>query len=388
MTPSARRFGEVSLQVDVAVIVGTRPEAIKLAPVVIALRRLSLNVRILASGQHRDLLDQALRAFCLRADVNLQVMRENQDLTGLTVRLLTRVTEALNEDLPRIALVQGDATTTLAGALACFYLKVPCGHVEAGLRSGDRNAPWPEEMNRRLTDGLCTHHYAPTENARRNLISEGIDPSRTLVTGQTGVDAALLMAAQMSESVPDEIAELVAGESMRLVYATGHRRESFDGGIRRVAAALRAIVQERPDVHVIFPAHPNPNVTRQLADITGTHERLHIIGPVSYACSIWLMRHADVIVSDSGGLQEEAPSFGVPVLVTRSVTERPEGVEAGFLRIVGTRTESVLLHLRSVLDDRELKQRLRAKLNPYGDGQASRRIAEDVVRILQELPPR
>ncbi|HET6373809.1 MAG TPA: UDP-N-acetylglucosamine 2-epimerase (non-hydrolyzing) [Candidatus Polarisedimenticolia bacterium] len=374
------------MSADVAVILGTRPEAIKLAPVVFALRGRGLRVRVVSSGQHRQLLDQALAAFGLKADVDLQVMREDQDLPGLTARMVTALATELAAQRPRFAIVQGDAATTFAGALACFYLKIPCGHVEAGLRSGSLEAPWPEEMNRRLTDRLCTHHYPPTEWARRNLADEGIDPSRTLVTGQTGVDAALLMSARVSDEIPVELAGFVDHDGRRLIYSTGHRRESFGGGIREVASALLAAVKQREDCRVVLPAHPNPNVGKQLAEIVGAHDRMHLIGPVSYACSIWLMRHADAIVSDSGGIQEEAPSFGVPVLVTRDVTERPEGVEAGFLRLVGTRTDSVLKHLLMVLDDPGLKQRLSSKPNPYGDGKASERIAADVQRILQELP--
>ena len=371
----------------VAVIVGTRPEAIKLAPVVLALRQRGVSVRIVATGQHRDLLHGALAAFDLRADVDLLTMRVGQDLAGSTARLVEALSQALQELRPTFALVQGDATSTLAGALVCFYLGIPCGHVEAGLRSGSLHAPWPEEMNRRLTDRLCTHHYPPTERARRNLLDDGIDPANTIMTGQTGVDAALLISERMDGAVPPEIAGVVRGGQELLVYATAHRRESFDGKIRDVAAALHSIVRERPDVRVVLPAHPNPNVRREIAGFVGTHDRLHIIDPVSYSCSIWLMRHAAAIVSDSGGIQEEAPSFGVPVLVTREVTERPEGVDAGFLRLVGTGAESVSQHLRAVLEDRGLKQRLRGVPNPYGDGHASRRIADDVARIVG-VPPR
>jgi UDP-N-acetylglucosamine 2-epimerase len=374
------------LPTDVAVIIGTRPEAIKVAPVVSALRRSGVRVRIVATGQHRELLHQALAAFDLQTDVDLQIMQRDQDLTGLTARALTTLTGALEADRPRFALVQGDATTALAGALSCFYLKIPCGHVEAGLRSGTLQAPWPEEMNRRLVDQLCTRHYPPTEGARRNLLKEGFDPSSMLVTGQTGVDAVLQMKERTGDEVPRELAGLAGGDGVRLIYATGHRRENFSGEIRHVTSALRALVEERPEVRVIFAAHPNPSVGRQLADLIGSHERLNIIGAVSYPSSIWLMRHAHVIVTDSGGIQEEAPTFGVPVLVTRDVTERPEGIEPGFLRIVGTDTASVLGHLRSTLDDAGLRERLRTQPNPYGDGQASRRITEDVTRMLEETP--
>ena len=282
--------------------------------------------------------------------------------------------------------MQGDATTAVVGALACFYLDIRCGHVEAGLRSGILKAPWPEEMNRRLADQLCARRYPPTEGARLNLLKEGFEPSSLLVTGQTGVDAVLQMAERVGEGIPHELAGLVGGAGVRLVYATGHRRESFGGEIREVTTALRDLVVGRPEVRVIFPIHPNPAVGRQLGDLIGSHERLHLIDAVSYPASIWLMRHADVIVTDSGGIQEEAPTFGVPVLVTREVTERPEGIAPGFLKIVGTGAGSVLAHLRSTLDDAGLKQRLKALPNPYGDGQASRRITEDVARLLAETP--
>jgi len=367
---------------DVALIIGTRPEAIKVAPVVAALRQAGLRTRLVATGQHRDLLHQALDAFGLKADVDLGVMQPDQDLAGLTTRALAAVAAALKADRPRFALVQGDATSALAGALASFYLEIPCGHVEAGLRSGNMKAPWPEEMNRRLVDQLCARHYPPTVGARDNLLKEGFDASSLVVTGQTGVDAVMTMAARAGNETPPELAGLLNGNPCRLVYATGHRRESFHGEIGQVGAALRALVDERPDVRVIFPAHPNPSVGRQLSDLAGSHERLHIIRAVSYPVSIWLMSHADVIVSDSGGIQEEAPSFGVPVLVTRDLTERPEGVEAGFLKIVGTRTAAVLQSLRTTLDDAELRERLRSTPNPYGDGRASQRIAEDVKRLL------
>ncbi|HKY34256.1 MAG TPA: UDP-N-acetylglucosamine 2-epimerase (non-hydrolyzing) [Candidatus Polarisedimenticolia bacterium] len=366
----------------VAVIAGTRPEAIKLAPVIHALRGAGLRTRVVASGQHRELLHEAFQAFGLSADVDLAVMRDNQDLPGLTARLIDGVAGELSRERPRFVLVQGDTTTTLAGSLCAFYADLPCGHVEAGLRSGDRRAPWPEEMNRILADSLCTRYYPPTEAAAGNLRAQGIDASAIVVTGQTGVDAALLMAERLSGSIPGELRGLPGLGALRLVYATGHRRESFDGGLAGVAAALRALVEERDDLLVVYPAHPNPNVARELASVAGSHPRLHIIPAVSYAASIWLMSRAAVVVSDSGGIQEEAPSFGVPVVVTRDVTERPEGIAAGFLRIVGTRTDRVLQEVTSVLDDAGLRSRLEAVPNPYGDGRASQRIAADVAAVL------
>jgi UDP-N-acetylglucosamine 2-epimerase (non-hydrolysing) len=372
-----------ALQADVAVILGTRPEAIKFAPVVLALRARGLTVRVIASGQHRDLLQFALTTFGLRADIDLQAMQEDQRLADLTGRLVPALSRTLREDPPRMGLVQGDATTSTMGALACFYEHIPCGHVEAGLRSYRRMAPWPEEINRLLADRLCTRLYPPTEDSRSNLVREGLDPALMVVTGQTGVDAALMTAARLSDDVPEEIRDAVH-PSLPLVYCTGHRRESLDGGIRSVALAMQALVQRRPEVQILWPMHPNPAVRRQLHDLIGRHDRLRIVSPVSYPCSIWLMRRASAIVSDSGGIQEEAPSFGVPVLVTRDVTERPEGLAAGFLTLVGTRTEVILEHLERVLDDSGIRDRLKATPNPYGDGRASERITDDVVRMLNE----
>ncbi|MGH9869779.1 MAG: non-hydrolyzing UDP-N-acetylglucosamine 2-epimerase [Candidatus Polarisedimenticolia bacterium] len=371
---------------DVAVILGTRPEAIKLSPVVHALRARGLSVRVISSGQHEDLVGGALASFGLQPDADLRVMRTDQSLSDLTARLIVSLSRELESRRPRLAVVQGDAATTLAGALVCHDLRLPCAHVEAGLRTGNRNAPWPEEMNRCLTDRLCTRHYPPTEWARQNLIREGLDPSGMVVTGQTGVDAALLVAARLPRETPAELRDVLPDDGARVIYCTGHRRESLGGAIRDVVTALHAVVQERRDVRVILPAHPNPAVQRQLRDLASRHERLNIIEPVSYECSIWLMQRADAIVSDSGGIQEEAPSFGVPVLVTREVTERPEGIEAGFLRLVGTRPDSVIHHLQSVLDDADLRRSLKGRPNPFGDGRASERIADDVVTILREPP--
>jgi UDP-N-acetylglucosamine 2-epimerase (non-hydrolysing) len=368
---------------DVAVILGTRPEAIKLAPVVHALRAKGLSVRLVSSGQHQELARGALESFGLEPDVDLHAMRAEQSLPDLMARLLTSLGAELESARPRLALVQGDAATTLAGALACHYLHLPCLHVEAGLRTGRLDAPWPEEMNRCLTDRLCTRHYPPTAWARQNLIREGFDPSGMVVTGQTGVDAALDIASRMPRGLPAELQGILPEDGARIVYCTEHRRENLDGAIHDVVSALHSVVSDRHDVRVILPAHPNPAVRRQLHDLVGRHERLLIISPVSYACSIWLMQHAAAIVTDSGGIQEEAPSFGVPVLVTREVTERPEGIEAGFLRISGTRPDSVIHHLQQVLDDPGLRQTLRQRSNPFGDGRASERIAEDVEHVLR-----
>jgi UDP-N-acetylglucosamine 2-epimerase (non-hydrolysing) len=362
------------MPVDVSIVVGTRPEAIKCAPVVFALRERRLNVRLIASGQHAALLDEALAAFGLSADVNLHAMGDVPDLPGLTSRLIERIAADLRQSPPRMMLVQGDTTTTLAAALAAFYARIHCGHIEAGLRSGHRNAPWPEEVNRQLVDRLCTQLYAPTPGARDALMVEGLD---ALVTGQTGVDAALWAAARPADC-PQTVAKF-AGK--RLVYVTLHRRENQSGGIEGVLKGVAAALDSHGDCVAILALHPNPDVRR--AALTVAHPRLVVVNPLSYRDSIWMLAHAAAIVSDSGGIQEEAPSFGTPVLVAREVTERPEGLKLGFLRLVGTEPSRVAKALAETLADNGARARLKALANPYGDGHAAERIADDVAGLLK-----
>lgn len=369
------------MPVDVTILAGTRPEAIKLAPVAAALRGLGLNVRLVASGQHGSLLHDALATFGLRADADLGAMVPGQSLGALTASLVTRLEGELAAHAPRLVLVQGDTTTAFAGALAAYYRHLPCGHVEAGLRSHDRDAPWPEELNRAMADRLCTRLYAPTAGARENLLREGLADAAIVVTGQTGVDAALQVAATLPASPPPELADALAGCRRYLVFATGHRRENQGGGIARVAAVLRELAASRPDVTVIFAAHPSPEVRRELRGLA-PHEHWRVIQPVGYAASLWLLAQSACVVSDSGGLQEEAPCFGTPVLVTRENTERPEGIEPGFLRIVGTDPARLQAALHQALAGHGEKQRLRGLPNPFGDGKAAGRIAADVARLL------
>jgi UDP-N-acetylglucosamine 2-epimerase (non-hydrolysing) len=362
------------MRVDVSIVVGTRPEAIKCAPVVFALRERKLQVRLVASGQHAALLDDALAAFGLTADVNLHAMGDAPDLPGLTSRLIERIAADLRESPPRMVLVQGDTTTTLAAALAAFYARIQCGHIEAGLRSGRRDAPWPEELNRQLVDRLCTRLYAPTPGAREALAAEGLD---ALVTGQTGVDAALWAAAQPADC-PAAVAKFVG---KRLVFVTLHRRENQSGGIEGVLKGVATALDSHADCVAILALHPNPDVRR--AVLTVTHSRLVVVNPLSYRDSVWTLAHAAAIVTDSGGIQEEAPSFGTPVLVARDVTERPEGLKPGFLRLVGTDPARVAKALTETLADTGARARLKALANPYGDGRAAQRIADDVARLIK-----
>ncbi len=365
------------MPVDVSVVVGTRPEAIKCAPVVLALRERGLSVRLVASGQHAGLLDDALTAFGLAPDVNLHAMSATPDLPALTARLLERLDGELREHRPRMVLVQGDTTTCLSAAMAAFYAGLHCGHIEAGLRSGNLAAPWPEEMNRLLADRLCTRHYAPTPGARDALLHEGYSPDSIIVTGQTGVDAALWIAARLGDAPPD----VLGGVNGRVVFVTAHRRENLGGGIEAILRGVIAALDGHPDCTAVLAAHPNPDVRREVERVR--HPRLLVCDPLEYADSIWMLKHAAVIVSDSGGIQEEAPSFGTPVLVARDVTERPEGLQAGFLRLVGSDEHRVASAMDEVLADSRLRERLKGTPNPYGDGHAAERIAADVAGLLK-----
>lgn len=357
-------------------ILGTRPEAIKLAPLVHALRDAGAKARIWLTGQHMTLAANALADFGLEADRDLACAPPQPDLAALHARVLERLAPLLAEAMPAGVIVQGDTTSALAAAAAAYFARVPCAHVEAGLRSGDFNAPWPEEMNRVLTDRLCGRHYAPTAGARDHLLREGIGDKGIVVTGQTGVDAALYAASRLTE-MPAALAPLLTPRPAKLVYATAHRRENQGGGIARIVEGLRLSLTRNPELLVLLAAHPSPDVRRELATVS--HPRLKVIEPLGYAASVWMLKHADAIVSDSGGIQEEAPCFGTPVLVTRDVTERPEGLSAGFLKLVGTDADTVSRELGRTLADAGLRARLQSTPNPYGDGKAAQRIAADLL---------
>lgn len=361
---------------DVSIVIGTRPEAIKCAPVILALRERGVGVRVVATGQHPELAGKALATFGLRADENLGVAGDG-GLNGLAARLLVALEAELAAHSPRLAVVQGDTTTALAGALAAFQARTPCAHIEAGLRSGRFDAPWPEEMNRVIADRLCSRHYAPTQGARENLLREGIAADSIGVTGQTGVDACSWMASKLGASPPEALAEVLPAG--RVVYVTAHRRENQGGRITEVLHGVTAALEDH-GATAILAAHPNPEVQREISKVA--HERLRITPALGYAESVWLIAHADAIVTDSGGIQEEAPSFGTPVLVSRDVTERPEGLATGHLRLVGTDREGVRTALAETLKDTGIRERLKLKPNPYGDGKAAARIADDIQELM------
>lgn len=366
------------------VVFGTRPEAIKMAPVVLALRQQpGIRVVVAVTAQHRQMLDQVLALFRIVPDHDLDLMQHRQGLEPLFSRILLGMQEVLVADRPDILLVHGDTSTTLAAAMAGFYARVPVGHVEAGLRTGDIHAPWPEEMNRRLTAPLSSLHFAPTSIARDNLLREGIDPGGIHVTGNTVIDALLQVSARLdAEPALDHALEQRfrwLSRDRRMVLVTGHRRENFGGGFERICAALARIAQ-RPDVDIVYPVHLNPNVLEPVNRILGGFSNIHLIEPQDYLPFVHLMRRADVILTDSGGIQEEAPSLAKPVLVMRDTTERPEAVAAGTVSLVGTDTERIVDAVLARLHPQSMSQAVPPPANPYGDGEAAVRIARIVAR--------
>jgi UDP-N-acetylglucosamine 2-epimerase (non-hydrolysing) len=379
-----RRTLQSSRYVRILTIFGTRPEAIKLAPV---LRRLAdtpgIESRVCVTAQHREMLDQVLDLFGIVPDWDLDLMRAGQGLTYITTAVLEGLSNILRDARPDRIMVQGDTTTTMVASLAAFYEKIPVGHVEAGLRTGNIFSPWPEEMNRKLTSVIADLHFAPTERSKQNLLREGVDPARITVTGNTVIDAlfdtlAVLDASPARVAALEEGLPRVASES-RLILVTSHRRENFDGGLEGVARALLQLAT-RGDVEIVFPVHLNPNVQEIVRAVLGGHESIHLIEPLDYLPFVHLMRRADLIITDSGGVQEEAPSLGTPVLVARDTTERPEAVEAGTVELVGTDSDLLVARANRLLDDEAAYTAMCRAHNPYGDGQAARRIVEVLTR--------
>ncbi len=363
----------------VLTVFGTRPEAIKLAPVIRRLRETpGVTPLVCVTAQHRQMLDQVLDLFAIRPDRDLDIMRHAQGLTWITTAALQGLAEALPELRPDVMLVQGDTTTTFAAALAAFYASIPVGHVEAGLRTGDLSAPWPEEMNRRLATRLARWHFPPTAEARANLLAEGVPDAAITVTGNTVIDA-LFDAVAILDTDPARAAAAAAAlpppdPARRLILVTGHRRENFSGGLARVAAGLRRLA-DRGDVRIVYPVHLNPAVREAAAPLAG-HPAIDLIAPLDYLPFVALMRRAHLIITDSGGVQEEAPSLGKPVLVTRETTERPEAVTAGTVELVGTDTDRLVARAARLLDDPAAWRQMSIAHNPYGDGQAAARIVK------------
>ena len=367
------------------VVFGTRPEAIKMAPVVHSLQALpTLHTEVVVTAQHRQMLDQVLDLFGIRPDEDLDLMRPGQGLVDLFGRALAGMHDVLERRLPDLVLVHGDTSTTFATALAAFYRRIPVAHVEAGLRTGDMQAPWPEEMNRHLTAPLCALHFAPTNGARDNLAREAITAG-VHVTGNTVIDALLEVAqrirddAALAQALSARFPFLSGGR--RMVLVTGHRRENFGDGFAQICQALRQL-SERGDIDIVYPVHLNPNVQEPVRRILGDCPAIHLVEPQDYLPFVWLMMRSHLILTDSGGIQEEAPSLGKPVLVMRDVTERPEAVNAGTAQLVGTDRERIVGAVSCLLDDPAAYARMTHAHNPYGDGNAATRIAGIVTRYL------
>ena len=364
----------------ILVVFGTRPEAIKMAPVVKACKaRPELDVKVCVTAQHRQMLDQVMDIFGLTADFDLNVMAPNQTLADVTCKVLKGMEGVFAEWKPDMILVQGDTTTVMAAALAAFYHKIAIGHVEAGLRTGNLYSPWPEEANRLIAGCLANQHYAPTPRSRDNLLKENKDPATVFVTGNTVIDA-LHEAVKIMDGDAALKARLATqfpflDPAKRLVLVTGHRRENFGDGFIHICNAIRRVA-ERPDVQVVYPMHMNPNVRKPVNEILGGLVNVHLIEPLDYLSFLYMMRHSYLIMTDSGGVQEEAPSLGKPVIVMRDTTERPEAVDAGTVILAGTETDAMASAAERLLDERDFYDKMARAVNPYGDGLASRRIAE------------
>lgn len=371
-------------------VFGTRPEAIKMAPVVLALKdSIAIESRVCVTAQHRQMLDQVLKLFEIKPDYDLDLMRPNQDLYDITSRILLGMREILKDYQPDLVLVHGDTTTCFAVGLAAFYQQIPVGHVEAGLRTGDMLAPFPEEANRSLVGRLASFHFAPTPSSQSNLLQENVAASSITITGNTVIDALLWVKSRLAnyddavwrDAVGEQVFERLNSNNSNinkserpLLLITGHRRENFGQGFVDLCTAIKTLAQAHPDWEFVYPVHLNPNVQQPVFDILSGLENVALIDPQDYLPFTWLMNRAALILTDSGGIQEEAPSLGKPVLVMRSVTERPEAVDAGTVRLVGTDKAAIVRHVEEVMTDATVYQAMSKAHNPYGDGQAAQRI--------------
>lgn len=368
-------------QPKVMVVFGTRPEAIKMAPVVKALKEQSIPCQVAVTAQHREMLDQVLELFGIRPDYDLNLMKAGQTLVDITTRALKGLVEVFAKANPDLVLVHGDTTTTFVAALAAFYTHIPVGHVEAGLRTGNKYSPFPEEMNRKLTGAMTDLHFAPTNTAKQNLLHEGVPEEKIFVTGNTVIDA-LLNTVNLDYRFTDQELDpiLEREQNRRMILVTTHRRENLGEPMRQIYRGLANVLDHNPDAYIIFPVHKNPSVRKVVNEVLGQHERVYLIEPMDYEPFVNLMSKAHIILTDSGGIQEEAPSLGKPVLVVRDTTERPEAVEAGTVSLVGTSYEHIIESLNRLLKDADVYQAMAHATNPYGDGKASQRIA----KIIQE----
>lgn len=363
----------------ILIVIGTRPEAIKLCPLVHELKSRAehFETRVCSTGQHREMLDQVFSTFEIKPDYELALMKPGQSLSQVTARATDGMDKVFTEYEPAVVIVQGDTTSAFCGALVGHYHHTTIGHVEAGLRTGNKFAPFPEEMNRRLVGRLADLHFAPTSHAQQSLLDEGVDPKTVFVTGNTVIDALIWVRDRVAKNTPEDakaIAGLIGDEPIVLV--TGHRRESFGSGFEDICMAIKEVAEANSDFRFVYPVHLNPRVQEPVNRILGEHPRIHLIAPLSYEPFVWLMNRATAVLTDSGGVQEEAPSLGKPVLVMRETTERPEGVEAGNAKLVGVSRKKIVSELNQLLSDEQERNRMAAINNPYGDGQTSIQIAD------------
>ncbi|MCA0912761.1 non-hydrolyzing UDP-N-acetylglucosamine 2-epimerase [Marinobacter nauticus] len=368
---------------NILTVFGTRPEAIKMAPLALQLAEdPRFNAKVCVTAQHREMLDQVLGLFELTPDYDLNLMKPGQDLTDVTTGILQGMKGVLADFKPDMVLVHGDTATTFATTLACYYQQIPVGHVEAGLRTGNIYSPWPEEANRKLTGAIAAKHFAPTETSRQNLLREGVGQSSIVVTGNTVIDALLEVVKKLdtNQNLAQDLASKFdfLDNNKKLILVTGHRRESFGGGFERICQSLALTAEAHPDAQIVYPVHLNPNVQEPVNRLLGNNPNIHLIEPQDYLPFVYLMNRAHIILTDSGGIQEEAPSLGKPVLVMRDTTERPEAVEAGTVKLVGTNVDIITAELTTLLTDDTAYNTMSRAHNPYGDGKACQRIRDSL----------
>ena len=384
----------------VMLVFGTRPEAIKMAPLVKAFQKHPEEVEtvVCVTGQHREMLDQVLRIFNVVPDYDLNIMKSGQDLYDITSRVVLGMRDVLKESQPDVVLVHGDTTTSMAAALAAFYLQIPVGHVEAGLRTHNIYSPWPEEMNRQITGRIATFNLSPTALSRQNLLEEGVSEDKIIVTGNTVIDALHMMVeriksdATLSSTLQSELklrgydVGRLADGTRRMVLITGHRRENFGEGFKHICQAIKTLSERYPEVDFVYPMHLNPNVRRPIKEVLGdaltADNNLFFIEPLEYLDFVFLMEKSNIVLTDSGGIQEEAPGLGKPVLVMRDTTERPEALEAGTVKLVGTDYDKIVSHMSQLLDSREHYEQMSKAVNPYGDGLACSRIVKHIIESI------
>ena len=375
----------------ILLVFGTRPEAIKMAPLVKEFQKYpeKFETIVCVTGQHREMLDQVLRIFDIQPDYDLNIMKQGQDLYDVTARVLTGMREVLKETQPDIVLVHGDTTTSTAAALAAFYQQIPVGHVEAGLRTHNIYSPWPEEMNRQITGRIATYHFAPTSLSKDNLLQEGVSEERIIVTGNTVIDALYMVVEKIKNDgiLSCELEKVLKAsgydisrlsDGRKLVLITGHRRENFGDGFISMCKAIKSLSEKYPEVDFVYPMHLNPNVRKPIYEVFGESQRanLFFIEPLEYLSFVYLMEKSAIVLTDSGGIQEEAPGLGKPVLVMRDTTERPEALEAGTVKLVGTDYDKIVNEVSGLLDNQEYYEKMSKAVNPYGDGKACSRIVK------------